>query len=361
MDADDRAGMSPEHLDRLAGGVLRAARAAASELRRDPPDQGRRMWALGILAGQTQAMLGPDLPDHPPVGAAEQEGFVRTALALAVHVRAHSWAEKDLGVAGVLGRNDVPHPGERGTADAFDVLNRLMLPNASREGWTATLISDLARGDEILEAAVKLGKYILHPTFLALTDDATRLIGEALHSLNVQRLQELTRSLRHYAEAGPPLLAAGPEQTHAAYKPMPLLPPVTRKPTTRRERPARKRRLFKGVPEVHPSAGSAPGPADSPASSSRRPPQSLRSSKPESPPTTGAHRFTGPGAGIEPDDPPEFESGLDPQLTWQPDSDESPIVSTFGGEYELGLETDVSPELDDPEYRGRDLRGPFGL
>ncbi|MFE2467592.1 hypothetical protein ACFXA6_19725, partial [Streptomyces mirabilis] len=172
MDADDRTGprgwstTSPEHFDQLARGVLRAARDAARELRRVPPDPTRQTWALGVLAGQTQAMLGPDLPDDPPVGVAAQEEFVRTSLALAVHVRAHSWAEADLGAAGELGQADVARLGERGMADAFDVLGRLMLPHSSPEGWTATLVTDLARGDKKLEAAVKLGKYILHPTLL---------------------------------------------------------------------------------------------------------------------------------------------------------------------------------------------------
>ncbi|MEV5980896.1 hypothetical protein [Streptomyces sp. NPDC052114] len=280
MDVNDRAVPRqwetplPEHFDQLAKGMRSAARVAARELRRKPSDPARRTWALGVLAGHAQAMLGPGMPDHPPVGDAAQEGFVRTALALALHVRAHSWAEKDLGAAGVAGRDDVPHPGESLAADAFDVLNRLMLPDASAEGWTATLVTDLARGDKTLEAAVKLGKYILHPTFLALTDDATRLIGEALHHLHAHRLQELTRSLRHYADAGPTLPAAGPEQTHAAYEPMPLEPKVSRQITTQPERPPRRRRRIKRVPEVHPSAGSTPDPADPPATPQRGPLQS---------------------------------------------------------------------------------------
>lgn len=242
MDADDRTGprqwstMSPEYLDRLARGVLRAARDAARELRRDPPDPARRAWALGVLAGQTQAMLGLDLPDHPPVGDAAQEGFVRTALALALHLRAHSWAKADLGAVGVPGQDDVPHPGERRAADAFDVLGRLMLPNASPEGWTATLVTDLANGDKTLEAAVKVGKYILHPTFLALTDDTTRVVGEGLHSLNVRRLQELIHSLRQYAGAGP---------SHPATRSVPTLalgipaPELERPSVTEPERPER--------------------------------------------------------------------------------------------------------------------------
>ncbi|MGQ4483055.1 hypothetical protein [Streptomyces sp. SAS_276] len=156
------------------------------------------------MAGQTQGMLGPALPGSPPVGAEAQEGFVRTAHALALHVRAHSWAAADLGIAGVAGQADVPHAGERQAADAFDVLGRLMLPNSSAEGWTATFVTDLARGDERLEAAVKLGKYVFHPTFLALLDDTTRIVGEALHNLTVEKLTDLINSLCHYAEAAPP-------------------------------------------------------------------------------------------------------------------------------------------------------------
>ncbi|WP_458246836.1 hypothetical protein [Streptomyces sp. MAI_2237] len=210
MDADDRPGLhpwsiaSPEHFDRLARGVLRAARTAAQELRREPPDPDRRAWALGNLAGQTQAMLGPDMPDHPPAGAAAQEAFVRTALALAMHVRAHSWAEADLGPADLRGQADIPHPGERRTADVFDVLGRLMLPRSSPEGWTTTLVSDLARGDETLETAVKLGKYVLRPTFLAHTDDTTRLIGEALHNISVRLLYELANDLLRLYEGVEP-------------------------------------------------------------------------------------------------------------------------------------------------------------
>ncbi|MGW2716284.1 hypothetical protein [Streptomyces sp. NPDC001492] len=201
MDGEDRTGRSAEELDRLARGVLRAARDAARELRKTPPDEARRTWALGKLAGRTQEMLGPDMPDDPPVGVEAQEEFVRTALALAVHVRAHSWAEADLGLLGVRGHAELPHSGESLMKDAFDVLGRLMLPDSSPEGWTATLVTDLADGDKALENAVHVGKYILHPTFLTFLNDATRITGEALHNINVSRLHELTDSLRHCAGA----------------------------------------------------------------------------------------------------------------------------------------------------------------
>ncbi|WP_405881017.1 hypothetical protein OG762_21955 [Streptomyces sp. NBC_01136] len=44
----------------------------------------------------------------------------------------------------------------------------------------------------------------MHPTFLTLTDDTTRVISEALHNLNVRHLRELTTLLRHYAGAAAP-------------------------------------------------------------------------------------------------------------------------------------------------------------
>jgi len=197
-------------------------------------------------------MLGPNLPGYPPVGAAQEE-FVRTAIALAVHVRAHSWAEKDLGPASAQGQADVPHGGEIVTADAFDVLGQLMLPHSSPEGWTATLVTDVARGDQTLEAAARPGKYLLHPTFLALANDATRLVGEGLHGINVRRLQELARAL-----AQPPALKAlqlatrcsGPSATPATYDsaaqpeaPTPLEPlPTPKSVTTPTRQTSRRRR-----------------------------------------------------------------------------------------------------------------------
>jgi hypothetical protein len=56
----------------------------------------------------------------------------------------------------------------------------------------------------------------LHPTFLALVDDITRIVGQSLHNLNVEELKKLVHSLHHYAEVAPP---APPE-------PRPLKPQV---------------------------------------------------------------------------------------------------------------------------------------
>ncbi|MEV7346273.1 hypothetical protein [Streptomyces sp. NPDC093544] len=244
MNSDDPTGpnqwaaTSLEHFDQLARGVLRAARDAARELRRRSPDQERLAWALGVLAGQTQAMLGLDRPAHPPVGAAAQREFVCSSLQLAVHALAHRWTEADLGLAG---QAEVPHLGERRTADAFDVLGRLMLPHASPEGWAATICTELARGDETWEAVVKLGKYILHPTFLTLADDATRVVGEAVHHINVDRLQELADSVRNFAGAAEPSHPAT-DPTPAVEVPEPEPNPAN--PPMPLEQPKPKRRMF---------------------------------------------------------------------------------------------------------------------
>ncbi|MFE9406571.1 hypothetical protein ACFYNY_33240 [Streptomyces sp. NPDC006530] len=146
-----------------------------------------------------------------PFGLAAEEELVRNSLKLALHVRAHSWAAADLGPLGVRGRSDVQqldvrhlgerpsgeqHSGEAQMADAIDVLGRLMLPNAAPAGWAATLVTDLARGDKTLEAGVRLGKYAFHPTFLALADDASRIVGEAVHHIHVHRLHELVDVVR---------------------------------------------------------------------------------------------------------------------------------------------------------------------
>ncbi|MHB9849128.1 hypothetical protein ACSYGO_07790 [Streptomyces krungchingensis] len=277
---------SPEHLDRLARGVLRAARAAAVELRRKPSDADRRLWALGILEGQTQAMLGPDLPDLP-TGAKAQDEFVHNALALAVHVRAHSWAEKDLGKDGVLGRADVPHPGERGAADAFDVLGRLVIPHSSPAGWAATLVTDLSRGNKTLEAAVSLGKYVLHPTFLTFVNDATRVVGEALHEINVRRLQELRNALvqppnriarRSATRSRPSAALAKHDSAAPRTAPLPLQAPRSRQSVTPHElrspRSQRRKRLPL-IPEITEPAGR---PESQPDIQLRLPP--LRSPKP---------------------------------------------------------------------------------
>jgi hypothetical protein len=310
MDADDRTGShpwsttSPQHLDQMARGMLRAACRAHQELRRDPPDPARRASALDLLMLHTQAMLGPDLPACPP-GTAAQERFVGTALALAKHVRAHSWAEAELGAPSAPGRDDVPHAGEHRMANAFDATGRMMLPHASPEGWAATVATDLARGDKTLETTVKVGKYILHPTPLALADDATRIIGEALHNLNVRRLQELTHSLRGYASAtgtshpvipaehGRPSVGGPKRPERPDSEPRRISVGLHRSSVTTPERPDSKPRIRLGVPRS-PSTrrpmDSGPVPAN-PATPVSEEPTWHPSSSPQSSGIPGPHNL----------------------------------------------------------------------
>lgn len=232
-------------LDQLAKGLLDAARGAARQMRRVPPDPVRQGETWGHLAKYARAMLGCDLPAWPPADAAAQEECIRTSVELAVHVRAHCWKDKDL-LGGVAGQPAVPLEGERWAADVFDVLGRLMLPHATPQGWTATLVTDLAAGDKKLEAAVKLGKYVLHPTFLAITDDLTRMMGEALSNIKVQRLYGLTNSLRRLGgapEIDPGILEAEGVFGH-------LVPLPTREPD---DLPARSRRVLE-VDDPEPDA-----------------------------------------------------------------------------------------------------------
>ncbi|MFG3280343.1 hypothetical protein [Streptomyces sp. NPDC048111] len=254
VDPSQWAATSLDHFDQLARGTLRAARDAARVLRNASDDQ-HRAWALGVLAGRIQAMLGPEHRVTPPVGRAAEGEFVRTSVQLAVHALAHRWTEADLGLAG---KAELPHLGERQAADAFDVLGRLMLPHSSPESWTATVLADLACGDETWEAVVKVGKYVLHPTFLGLADDLTRMAGEAVHQRNVLRLSVLADSVRRFT--------ADPGH---------MSPPSGSEPTSRLRhpgRPARIERRRKG------RTGVAPEPPADPAvpSSGRRPPESER-------------------------------------------------------------------------------------
>lgn len=70
----------------------------------------------------------------------------------------------------------------------FDALGALFLPTASAEDWATEIIRDAAKGEPAMEAAVKFGRYVLHPTPLLILNDATRMLGEALYSSNVRRL-----------------------------------------------------------------------------------------------------------------------------------------------------------------------------
>ncbi|MFD0068911.1 hypothetical protein [Streptomyces sp. NPDC127574] len=210
MDADDSRGLppwsttSPEQLHRVAREMFSAAVIARRELGRTPSDPNRRALAFDRLARETQAVLGPVLPDCQAIGTADQMAFVRAAIQFAGHVISHKWTEADLGGPSIPGREEEAHDGERGTAAVFDVAGRLQLPHASAEGWAAAIATDAARGDRSLEAAVKVAKYVLHPTPLALADDATRVLGEGVHGMNVRRLQELALTLRDHATATEP-------------------------------------------------------------------------------------------------------------------------------------------------------------
>ncbi|MFI1507331.1 hypothetical protein [Streptomyces sp. NPDC020597] len=166
--------------------LLRTAREAA-RLLDDPQRNAARERKVWELQRATAELLGLPLASVP-LDTVQQKKLVTHAGELAVLLRAYNWGEQDLALAAVqnaVGRENV---GERGAADGFDALGKLVLPTASPEGWAGELAARAAEGNEYLERAVKLGKYLLHPTPLLILDDLTEIVGQAVHSLNVRKL-----------------------------------------------------------------------------------------------------------------------------------------------------------------------------
>ncbi|MEW2045132.1 hypothetical protein [Streptomyces sp. NPDC005476] len=189
-------------------------------------------------------------------------------------------------------------------ANALDATGRMMLPHASPEGWAATVATDLARGDNSLETAVKVGKYILHPTPLALADDATRILGEALHNLNVRRLPELTNSLRGYASGtapSHPVMPAEHDRPSVGRPKRPERPDseprrisvgLHRSSVTTPERPDSKPRIRLGVPRspsTRRPVDTGPVPASPAKQASAEPAYHPPSSNPQSSGIPGPH------------------------------------------------------------------------
>ncbi|MEU2065005.1 hypothetical protein [Streptomyces sp. NPDC013455] len=189
--------------------LLRAARKAAAILRTQCPAE-ERAEKVSKVVSQAAKLLG--LPPGPvPGDAASQEKLVKAAGELAVLLRAYNWADSDITVTALDDDIVRPHIGERGAADGFDALGKLILPEASPEGWASELVTSSAKGNPTLEAAVKFGKYLLHPTPLLVLDDFTKIVGQAVHSLNVIRLDTCVSDLRTFMQDDFP--AIEPERT----------------------------------------------------------------------------------------------------------------------------------------------------
>lgn len=173
--------------------LLRTAREAA-RLLDDPQRKPVREQKVRELRVTTAKLLG--LPfASVPLDAARQKKLVTHAGELAVLLRAYNWGEQDLALEDVQKAVGPEHVGERGAADGFDALGKLVLPTASPEGWAGELAARAAEGNEYLERAVKLGKYLLHPTPLLILDDLTKIVGQAVHSLNVRKLTACVNDL----------------------------------------------------------------------------------------------------------------------------------------------------------------------
>ncbi|WP_329414096.1 hypothetical protein OG802_25805 [Streptomyces sp. NBC_00704] len=178
--------------------VLRTARVAARLLDRRPnpdesghaelDDQVHDLWTA-------VAELLPGLPDPGPLDTAHQQELIRCAGELAVLLRAYNWGDEELTPEAVDEVVRTENAGETGAADGFDALGKLILPHASPQGWAAELVTRAAEGNETLERAVKLGKYLLHPTALLILDDVTEIIGQAVYSLHVKKLIDCVNDL----------------------------------------------------------------------------------------------------------------------------------------------------------------------
>ncbi|MGJ5763268.1 hypothetical protein [Streptomyces galbus] len=204
--------MTKKERERRACHLLGAAREGAAVLRAQCP-LAERMEKVSEVAGHVAGLLG--LPPGPaPVDAASQEKLVKAAGELAVLLRAYNWADSDISVTDLDKAADTPHVAERAAADGFDALGKLILPHATPEGWASELVTSAAKGDAKLEAGVKFAKYVLHPTPLLVLDDFTKMAGQAVHSLNLSRLNACVSTLRPFLQGpayGPGRPCPGPD------------------------------------------------------------------------------------------------------------------------------------------------------
>ncbi|WP_327318145.1 hypothetical protein [Streptomyces sp. NBC_01235] len=198
--------MTRQERENCALHLLRTARDAAGLL--DDPrksDELERkvseLWAAAAGLLPELAELA-ELPGPVSLDTAHQRDLIGSAGELAVLLRAYNWADEDLTPGAVQRAVATENVGERGAADGFDALGKLVLPTASAEGWAAELTTRAAEGNETLERAVKLGKYFLHPTPLLILDDLTKIVGQAVHSLNVEKLLTCVNDLGATLESG---------------------------------------------------------------------------------------------------------------------------------------------------------------
>ncbi|MFD8300758.1 hypothetical protein ACFV29_00165 [Streptomyces sp. NPDC059690] len=92
------------------------------------------------------------------------------------------------GAAPPPGEEGVAHSGEKAVTLGFEIASYLTLRDA--EGVARKGLSVAARhsGKEI-EAAVKVGQYLMGPSPLTLANDVTKVVGDAVAGINRRRLQ----------------------------------------------------------------------------------------------------------------------------------------------------------------------------
>lgn len=228
--------MTRQERERRALQLLRTARDAA-RLLDDPHKAVELAEKVAELWGTLAELL--NLPRDPvPLSATHQACLIENAAELAVLLRAYNWADEDLATGAVTETLGTEHVGERGAADGFDALGKLFLPEGPAESWAAELVTQAANGNRTMERAVKFGKYVLHPTPLLVLDDITRIVGQAVHSLNVEKLDACVSDLSDTMEVGHLLYEIGavPE---AVAGDDPLSGPADGRGTRRRRRKVR--------------------------------------------------------------------------------------------------------------------------
>jgi hypothetical protein len=245
--------MTKKERDHRAYQLLRAAREAASALR-CPSDESVKKTVKEVCR-QTAELLGLP-PGEVPDDAATQQKFVKAAGELAVLLRAYNWADSDISVTDLEEATAVPHAGERGAAESFDALGKLILPHASPAGWASELVTEAAKGNAKLEAAVKFGKYLLHPTPLLVLNDLTQIAGQAVHSLNIKRLNACVSDLCSLMKEGPLAELPGLGGLEGEDVSIPLPPPPEPPPSPKPSPPYRGPELDE---RAFPGEGSEPG------------------------------------------------------------------------------------------------------
>lgn len=121
------------------------------------------------------------------------------------------------------------HSGEKAVALGFEIASYLTLRDS--EGVARKGLSVAARhsGKEI-EAAVKVGQYLMGPSPLTLANDVTKVVGEAVAGMNKQRLQRCVLRVSEAVRRIEALEHPGAQAIASPLKERPSVTPVIESP-----------------------------------------------------------------------------------------------------------------------------------